>query len=269
MVGAIGIPASRGVQSPQMALGMVIPMVAGFTLGGLVMTIGMALSHAATVKAVAEVHLGKQTSIGQAYRALKGRIWRVIGVFLAVSTLSIGGAALLVIIVSVVIAVTVTMAGRAQGGAAAIAGGLLGFLGIVVGAIVAAVIFVRYSLAVQVCVIEDLRVGASLRRSVFLSKGSRGRIVAIYAVCLVLGWIVGAGVAVVAVLVPRAIGPGILSIMMVSLSGFVSGCLTGPLATIGMSLVYYDERVRKEAFDLQLMMAALEPLPQASPAPAQ
>jgi hypothetical protein len=32
----------------------------------------------------------------------------------------------------------------------------------------------------------------------------------------------------------------------------------GPLMTIGFSLLYYDERVRKEAFDLQLMMSTLD-----------
>jgi hypothetical protein len=31
--------------------------------------------------------------------------------------------------------------------------------------------------------------------------------------------------------------------------------------TIGLSLVYYDERVRKEAFDLQHMMASLDAAP--------
>ena len=39
---------------------------------------------------------------------------------------------------------------------------------------------------------------------------------------------------------------------------FISQCLVGPLATIAFSLLYYDERVRKEAFDLQLMMQALD-----------
>jgi hypothetical protein len=39
---------------------------------------------------------------------------------------------------------------------------------------------------------------------------------------------------------------------------FISQSLVGPLATIAFSLVYYDERVRKEAFDLQLMMATLD-----------
>jgi len=32
----------------------------------------------------------------------------------------------------------------------------------------------------------------------------------------------------------------------------------GPLATIALTLIYYDERVRKEGFDLQLMMASLQ-----------
>jgi hypothetical protein len=85
----------------------------------------------------------------------------------------------------------------------------------------------------------------------------------------ILGWIVAAGIGTLSLLLPALIGPGILSLIVISLSGFVAGCLTGPLATIGMSLVYYDERVRKEAFDLQLMMAGLDPVLEISPAAAQ
>lgn len=33
------------------------------------------------------------------------------------------------------------------------------------------------------------------------------------------------------------------------------------MMTIGLSLFYYDERVRKEAFDLQHMMATLDAAP--------
>jgi len=38
---------------------------------------------------------------------------------------------------------------------------------------------------------------------------------------------------------------------------YVIECLLTPILTISLSLMYYDERVRKEAFDIQLMMAAL------------
>jgi hypothetical protein len=48
---------------------------------------------------------------------------------------------------------------------------------------------------------------------------------------------------------------------------FLSSCLVGPLATIAFALVYYDERVRKEAFDLQLMMTTIDaPALQVAPA---
>jgi hypothetical protein len=38
--------------------------------------------------------------------------------------------------------------------------------------------------------------------------------------------------------------------------------------TIGLSLLYYDQRVRKEAFDLQHMMATLDGTPVVGTAPA-
>jgi hypothetical protein len=41
------------------------------------------------------------------------------------------------------------------------------------------------------------------------------------------------------------------------LGGFFAGTIAGPIATIALALLYYDERVRKEAFDLQLMMEAV------------
>jgi len=45
---------------------------------------------------------------------------------------------------------------------------------------------------------------------------------------------------------------------MSALGNFASTSLVGPLLTIALTLIYYDERVRKEGFDLQLMMSTLE-----------
>jgi hypothetical protein len=39
---------------------------------------------------------------------------------------------------------------------------------------------------------------------------------------------------------------------------FVTQAVLGPIMTIGLTLVYYDERVRKEAFDLEHMMRQLD-----------
>ena len=43
----------------------------------------------------------------------------------------------------------------------------------------------------------------------------------------------------------------------------LGGILVAPVHTIGFALFYYDLRVRKEAFDLQMMMQAIgaDPMP--------
>ena len=43
-----------------------------------------------------------------------------------------------------------------------------------------------------------------------------------------------------------------------AIGSFLSTSFVGPLLEIAFTLIYYDERVRKEGFDLQLMMANLE-----------
>jgi hypothetical protein len=251
---AVGIPGVRGTKSSA-AMGASIG--ASFLLGLLLMVAGMAIAHAATVKAVAAVHLGQQTTIGGAYRSLKGRFARILAIFFSVMLLIFGGAIILIVAASLI--ATLAIGGGARAGTGfAIAGGIVGLIAVIAAALTAITIFVRYSLAVQACVVEDLNVRASLKRSAFLSKGSRGRILTVYTVFAVLSGIVSFALVLPTTLVPVLFGAGIASLMISYLAGFVSGCLTGPLATIGMSLVYYDERVRKEAFDLQLMMAGLE-----------
>jgi hypothetical protein len=48
------------------------------------------------------------------------------------------------------------------------------------------------------------------------------------------------------------------------LGNFIGGTLAAPVATIASTVFYYDLRVRKEAFDLQLMIASV---PAANPTP--
>src|SRR5260370_28299310 len=50
----------------------------------------------------------------------------------------------------------------------------------------------------------------------------------------------------------------ILALAIQQLGSFIAGVLAAPIAPIAVSLVYYDQRVRKEAFDLQLMMQSID-----------
>jgi hypothetical protein len=217
----------------------------------------LAISHAATIQAVAAVHLGRNTSFREAYASLQGRYGRILGVFLAVAIRVFGGSAVLVFV-----AVMVGAGSVAGGARLGVAGGIVGAAVAVVAAVAAAMLaitlFVRYALAVQACVVENIRVSEALKRSVALTKGSRSRVLTIYTLFIIMIWVISAVTALIALALAAVIRSAVFSAIAIQAANFVAGALTGPLVTIGMSLLYFDERVRKEAFDLQLMMSSLD-----------
>ncbi len=52
-------------------------------------------------------------------------------------------------------------------------------------------------------------------------------------------------------------GLSFLTLLVMNIATFLSEVLVGPVATIALSLMYYNLRVRKEAFDIQHQMATL------------
>ncbi|HVG90042.1 MAG TPA: hypothetical protein VNB54_01010, partial [Alphaproteobacteria bacterium] len=50
----------------------------------------------------------------------------------------------------------------------------------------------------------------------------------------------------------------LVSILLSNAGSFVASALAGPISTIAVALMYYDQRIRKEAFDLQWMMDSME-----------
>ncbi len=185
-----------------------------------------AASQAATVIAVSNVHLGRPAGVWDSFSRVKGEIFGVIGLSLAVGFLVV-----------------------------------LACLALIVPGILLAI---RWSLAVPAKVLEGTDVGGAMSRSSQLTKGSRGRIFIIWFLIIVLSVGLGfllrwpielaAGVKSLAALQHAPIGYRVAHLVVM----FIAQCLVGPLATIAFSLLYYDERVRKEAFDLQLMMQSLD-----------
>jgi hypothetical protein len=185
-----------------------------------------AASQAATVIAVSQVHLDRPAGVMDSFSRVKGEIFGVIGLSLAVGALIV-----------------------------------LGCMALIVPGIMLAI---RWSLAVPVKILEGTDVGGAMSRSSQLTRGSRGRIFVIWFLVIVLSFAlsfalrwpieVAAGVKSIAGLQHATAGYRVAAL----LASFIAQCLVGPLATIVFSLLYYDERVRKEAFDLQLMMQALD-----------
>jgi uncharacterized membrane protein YwzB len=117
---------------------------------------------------------------------------------------------------------------------------------------------------VPVCVLERLGAVACLKRSRFLSKGKGvQRILLVLFLSATLAYVLSLAFSIpliVLTIFTALKRTPVLAIPMTIwqyLSGFLAGALAGPITTITLALLYYDERVRKEAFDLQLMMEAV------------
>lgn len=233
--------------------------------------VSLAVSQGATAYAVSAVHLEIPTTIRECYGRIKGRYGRMVNVIVSVGLRVFGVLLLSYLAIVVVAAIVIPVTMRGGGTAVAVAIGLFGLAAFVAALFWGVRLFARYSLAVPACVVEDIKARAAIKRSVFLSKGSVGKILAIYVLVLVINLVVAFGVAIPIQMALFAAKTTLIKTMMTVLQeigSFVVGSVVGPLVTIALSLVYFDERVRKEAFDIQYMMQFLPQAPaQAAAAP--
>ena len=130
----------------------------------------------------------------------------------------------------------------------------------------------RYSLAVPASVVENLRAFPALRRSIGLSKGSRGRIfllgLLVVVIQLGLGGITQGFFIVAAFKQHGELAAWVRALQQIV--GFFTNAFVGPIYAIGLTLFYYDQRVRKEGYDIEWMMQAAgltPPEPDAEPEP--
>jgi hypothetical protein len=229
-----------------------------------------AFAHSATTYAVADAYLGRAATVRGSYGRIRGHFWRIIGVSLNVGFRVFG---LMLLLVFGAAAAGGALVGATRGAIPTAVAGLLVLL-LVLSAFALSVAFaLRYALSLPALLIEEIKGSASIRRSVLLSDERRGQIflaillglLLIYAVALLFQ-----GPFYAAVAITRITGhlPIWMAIAM-SVSGAIGGAIAGPVLMIILVIFYYDARIRKEAFDLQQMMASLpEANPAASASPA-
>ena len=187
--------------------------------------VGVAAAQSGTIIAVSAVHLSQPITIREAYGRVREMLGRIV-------LLTIG-------------------LGMAIG---------FGFLLLIVPGVI---LILMWALAVPVAVLEDASLGEAMSRSRALTAGHRGRVFMIFLVFSMLSGIVGAvlgsPLVVVALLNPHANHESLVIVQVLTVvTSYISQILVTPLMTIAFSLMYYDERVRKEAFDIELMMRGLE-----------
>lgn len=251
---------------PKFLMANISKFIGAFVAAAVAWYAGISITHAATVRAVSAVHLSRSITVGQSYGGLKGRWLKVIAIVLLL-LLALAAAWIVLVAGAAIVTGVAVAAGSVAGIAGKIIGVLVGIAAFVGAVVLMIWIWARYQLCIQTCVIEGTRVLESFRRSAALAKGSIMRILIVFILFIVVNVAVAFTLQIPVKLAVLPLHSFRLAVVVQGLASFIAGVLVGPLATIAMSLVYYDERVRKEAFDLQLMMAALDG-PQAGAASA-
>jgi len=207
-------------------------------------------SAGANCYAVSEIYLGRTTAVTGAYRAVKPAFWGLVGTALLVG-LAVGLTGGVLAFVGIMLVATKS--------SPAILMGILVFL---LGTGIALLLLLRYSLISPVVVLEQESGAGAMRRSAFLLKKNLLRTAGIYLVFTLIS-LVAAGVfqtpffiltalkAARQAPVPPSYGA------LYNFAAAISSTLVAPLFYIGITLLYYDIRVRKEAFDLQMMASLI------------
>jgi len=207
------------------------------------------VTMAATAFAVSEVYLGRVTTIASSMRATIGR-WYA---YIAIALWQIGSFMWLPLLLVVPAVVMLRLGAPGL----KILGGFLVFVGVLGGFVGGYFFYLRNSLAVPAAVVERLSVRASMRRSKLLMPGAKAKIFLVGLISGCLYMVVGMVQAPLAFMMMLAMQKGHESVAAQAgtlLIGFIGHSVVMPVAMIGYTLVYFDQRVRKEAFDLVVLL---------------
>lgn len=217
----------------------------------LVFLLVSAVTQAATALALTQVYLDRPTSAKTALRAAVQRWYRWIGI-----AIWQGWSLFWVPFVTFIPALLLIGFGARGGNTPlTVIGGLLALLGIFAGLPVGVILYLRNALAVPAAVTEGLTIRPAMRRSKVLAAGAKGRVfvVLLIAFCLLeVVAVLQTPVAMLMVFAPQE--QHYLARAISLLITFVGHTVVAPVALIGLTLVYFDQRVRKEALDLELLL---------------
>lgn len=232
-------------------------------LGGyLLYFLAIFISQTATISAVSNLHFEKSITIKDAYSTSKRALLRVVWILFLIS-LILGA---IFVTTAMLITLAIGFVARAN------LGPWINGIGAAVLLVVPAYVILRWMLTwflvIPVTVLEGGGFLASVRRSRFLIQDSRWRIFILYFLMGLLGGVTSMIVQSLMLLLVSLLGLTDYQEIQAATQAvwaigiFVSTTLVGALGTIAICLFYYDQRVRKEGFDLQLMIATLENAPQ-------
>ena len=235
-------------------------------------------SYAAITQATVSVHLGQKPTIRATLKSVQPRFWTYYWYILLQGIMAV-----LVPMAIAVALITPLIYLISRPGAdfpSRIALGFLVFLIVVVAVGVMFWLTFSYMLGMPACIVEKKTAWQSLVRSWKLSQGTRGRIFVTYLLVIALAFAISMALAIpmliLIALLPSA-GNGaafsspafVVAEIVRVIVNFATQVLLAPVFMIAAVLFYYDQRIRKEGYDIEWMMqraGLAQPQPQAAPA---
>ncbi|GMU21583.1 MAG: hypothetical protein AMXMBFR13_16750 [Phycisphaerae bacterium] len=201
------------------ASGVVASMITTGAIALLAM-VGTQLCNGALIKNVSEAYLGRQSSVGEAYRFVLPKIGTLIWA-------------------SFLVGVVV----------------MIGFILLIVPGVIFALWF---ALTTPAIVAENLKASRGMSRSKVLASGNLGKIFGTLFIVAVISWIVqvlfqwGGGL-----LTGGISDTPLAAVVLTQVFSIIGQIVAMPIGATAMILLYYDLRIRKEGFDLEMMAQSL------------
>ncbi|KOG27676.1 glycerophosphoryl diester phosphodiesterase membrane domain-containing protein [Streptomyces resistomycificus] len=220
--------------------------------------IGTVIATALLTTVTSRAVLGRSVTTGEAWRDARPQVMRLLGLILLLMLMVAG-----LVFVGILPGLLVAVSGPEGAGAAlAVVGGL--------GAVVVALwLMIRFSLASPALMLEKQSVTKSMSRSVKLVRGSWWRVFGIQLLAGLIANIVAAIVVLPFTFLAAAFsgdgftgfveGTGGLGWTFLVISGIgsvIGSMITFPISAGVTVLLYIDQRIRREALDLELARAA-------------
>jgi hypothetical protein len=221
--------------------------VLGVTLGLVLVSllVIVPLGEAATTRAVSDRYLDRSSSLLSAYQAA----WSRLGALVSMICILIG--AYLGSIVAIILLALLLGAAGAGG-----LGALLAVLAIIALVPVLFTAYVRTVVAVPAIVLERVSGWHGLQRSWRLSRGrfwpTAGRMLLLVLITSIISSVIAA----VFELPGAALLPG-NTFVFDQVASAIAAVFVGPITYIGVTLLYYDIRIRKEGFDIEMLARSL------------
>lgn len=216
--------------------------------------LAVSLVIAATAVVVSDLYSDKQPGIALAYSTVRPHWFRLV----ALSVIAFLIACIPLVVIGMAMAGGIAAFPALRAPASPLRSLFIATIGIgfLLALIISCWLGLRYSLSLPASALEDLPLGKSLHRSALLSRKTRGRIFVMALVIAVIQYVLILGLMIPGLILLRG-APGRFSIgltiyNLISIS--VLNTLMMPLYGIGLTLFYFDSRIRKEGYDIERLM---------------